>query len=83
MKINLISFSKGFKQQYGSMSKPERDSVNDALNPLGPVLKSMVHHELHFRKMLLRFNIAGPEGTLHVFVHDNPIRAAVKKAAKK
>ena len=83
MKIDRISFSKDFKQKYETMNKSERDSVNQALKPLGGVLKSMAHHELHFRKMALRFNIAGPEGILHVFVHDNPIRAVVNKAARK
>ena len=83
MKIDRISFSSDFKQQYDFMSKPEQGSVNRALNPLGGVLKSMTHHELHFRKMALRFNIAGPDRVLHVFVHDNPIRAVVKKAARK
>ena len=82
MKINRISFSNRFKQQYASMDKKERDSVDNALAPLDQVLAAMDRHDLHFCKMSLRFNIRGPNGVLHVFIHNNPIRAVVKIADK-
>lgn len=82
MPVNNISFSRDFKQQYRNMNKFEKDSVDDVLRPLGPVLKSMSTNDLHFRKILLRFNVKGPQSVLYVFIHDNPIRAVVKIAGK-
>lgn len=82
MTHNLISFSRPFKQYYRSMGDEDRNSVDRALEPLNPILRAMIKHELHFRKMAITFNITGPHGLLRVIVTDNPVRATVKTVKK-
>lgn len=65
------------------MEDKDRDSVEKALRPLTPVLKSMRKHELHFHKMAMVFDITGPHGLLHVIITDNPVRAVVKTVKKR
>ena len=83
MTNSRISFSREFKQQYNELDKQERDSVDNALLPLTPVLKAMGRNDFHFHKIALRFNVRGKLGILHVSIHDNPIRAIVKNLARK
>ena len=60
------------------MSNEDKASVRKALGPLTPVLRAMIKHDLHFRKMTIKFSITGTHRFLQVIVTDNPVRAIVK-----
>ena len=79
---NLVSFSRSFKEIYASMGDTERASVDKVLSPLTPLLKSMIKHQVHFRKMSVKLSITGPHRYLYVVITDHPIRATVKTVSK-
>lgn len=83
MTNRFVSFSSDFKGQYGELNKPERDRIDAALTSLIPILKAMKAHDFHFQRNAVRFAVGGTLGILHVSIYDNPLRAVVKKLARK
>ena len=78
-----VSFSRDFRQQYDELDKVEQDAIQKVLASLIPILKEMKRTEFHFNRNMIRFDVGGTLGTLHVSIYDNPLQAIVKKHKKK